>query len=361
MESQTDRLLDQQIAYVPLQHFLDRAAAPLGIAPTPLAFALYFGVDPAIPLDLPDSTEQKSGSASARNILIFHVNDPDDGRDATLYARTADGNVQQDAAGRPVPLYDHLFFMGGPETQAYRHMEKPPVSCSRLESTWGYPFGELGMASDQAQRYFTLSRLARAVESPYWEWRFLACAVHYLQDLAQPYHATQMSSHGHYFWRALRVWLMTPHVSLRKSVAQLMQNSHQWYESYVASHSTLVMQGLTDDTRAEAWLVALRGETTDVFPWDTPEAPVRAYAKTIRDASNRIAPDLLTSVYWMSNAQLLSAYPFDYRRDPPDTFLRTRRDLHFMQGESTLFAVTTEAFARAARATRTLVQAALRN
>jgi hypothetical protein len=43
---------------------------------------------------------------------------------------------------------------------------------------------------DRIRTFFDLSELAFRVGIDYWGWRFIAWAMHYLQDLTQPYHAS---------------------------------------------------------------------------------------------------------------------------------------------------------------------------
>jgi hypothetical protein len=341
-----------------LDAFVQTAAPRLGIAPTRLAFALWLGVDPAVDLGAPDFEEAVHTTTTPRAILQSHVNDPDDGRDAQLYARTPNGLPRRDSQGQPIPLYDHLLYMGGPTSQAFRHFEKPAFSWNHFASTLGYPFGEFGMASQQAQRYFDLADLAWTLGMEYWGWRFLACALHYVQDLTQPYHTVQLNAHGRYVWRGLRVWLATPNADLIPAMTTLMKNSHQWYETFIATLGTQALHGQASDRRAWAYLEALHGTTT--IPLRTGPRSIERLAKAMRDAVNPSAPDLLEGVYWVSSPRLLSTVVFDIQADNPIDWLKASEDTKYQRGMDRIFAITTSAFEQAAIGTRTLVAEGLR-
>jgi hypothetical protein len=49
----------------------------------------------------------------------------------------------------------------------------------------------MGLAPERAALFIELSRQARAAGRGYWSARFLANALHYLEDVAQPFHASQ--------------------------------------------------------------------------------------------------------------------------------------------------------------------------
>lgn len=349
--------LEAPVPVLPFAAFLEAFAPTQGVATTPLAFARYLEIDPAIDIAQLGPSEASGTRTTPLQILTLHVNDPDDGRDANLYRRDAAGRRLLDDDGAPIPLYEHLFFFGGPESQAYRHFEKPPFRWTDIGHTLGYPFGTFGMASVQAQRYFDLAVATWQLGHHYWAWRWLACAIHYVQDISQPYHTTQISSHGKYAWRALRVWLQTPETSLPEAISALMHNSHHWYEHYVAHHTGIALGGAPMDARAMDFLTALDGTTDSA--WVPEQGPMgdglQRFTQWLRDQSNQRAPELLESVYNMSDARLLSTFDFEASDEYVETFLRQSGDGRFVLAEERFFALTTAALKQSAEATRTVV------
>jgi hypothetical protein len=51
------------------------------------------------------------------------------------------------------------------------------------------PWLRVSYLEERVQVFSALAGLAFAYDAPYWGWRFKAWAMHYLQDLTQPYHA----------------------------------------------------------------------------------------------------------------------------------------------------------------------------
>lgn len=55
---------------------------------------------------------------------------------------------------------------------------------------WAAPELKRTFVTLRIEQYLKLSRLAFARHHPYWGWRFMGFGLHYIQDLAQPYHTT---------------------------------------------------------------------------------------------------------------------------------------------------------------------------
>lgn len=114
-------------------------------------------------------------SLTAREILATFSDEPDWGMDQDLFSMKEYGYG-------PAPLG----FAKGGSSQAPFHMaffhEGPVLRLilSRLMTSF---------LEERAGVFFALSRLASEKGLEYWAWRFTAWAMHYLQDLTQPYHA----------------------------------------------------------------------------------------------------------------------------------------------------------------------------
>ncbi|MBI4366511.1 MAG: hypothetical protein HY543_06805 [Deltaproteobacteria bacterium] len=332
---------DATVPVTAYDRFLSRIAPAIGIAPTPAAFAEWLGVNPGIDLGAFSPAEQVGGTVALLDLLRSHVNDPDDGRD-------------EGVADKPAAR-----FFGGRESQAFRHMEKPPLRWTDPAHTLGIPLGEAGEASLRAQIYFDLARLTWQLGEPYWAWRWLACSLHYIQDLTQPYHATQDNSYGRYFFSTIRVYLQNlgqpGGKGPIKTITQLISNSHHFYEDLVAYYNQLALMGRPHDARAIRLLTAMDGWS------EPPPAPmihgtdIRAFAKTLRDASNRRGADLLQAIHTMSGERLLSLYDYPQPGDTPTAFLKSTRDLDYLEAERVFFALTEASLRLGAHGTRELV------
>lgn len=115
--------------------------------------------------------EQLGGTIPAREILIRYSEEPDWGLDQNLNA-----SWQQT-------------FMGGYtglSSQAYFHMYYPPFTVHLP-----VPGIEMGVAPQRLELWARAAERAFERNDPYWGFRYLACALHYIEDVSQPYHATQ--------------------------------------------------------------------------------------------------------------------------------------------------------------------------
>lgn len=120
---------------------------------------------------------------AARAVLAKYADEPDWDMDQDLFAHYPE-------LWRPE--YQFMGGKTGSQTRAFRHMHwpagfwrgPPPVFDKR-------PLGE---APQRAALFYSLAAEARAKARPYWAARFLAWAFHYVQDVTQPFHASQLPS-----------------------------------------------------------------------------------------------------------------------------------------------------------------------
>jgi hypothetical protein len=115
------------------------------------------------------------GELSPWDILFTFSDEPDWGMDQDLYVLD----------GRP---YGEAPFgiRTGPSSQGPFHMaffHENPLLYLLL------PALRRSFVEERCRLSFALADLAFRAQFPYWGWRFAAWAVHYLQDITQPYHA----------------------------------------------------------------------------------------------------------------------------------------------------------------------------
>ncbi len=139
--------------------------------------------------DFPSRAGEAFGApVAARAVISAYADEPDWGLDQSLFDYY------------PELWKDDYQFMGGrtgPQTRAFRHMYWPggfyrqPSPPARIPVHDPTPLGE---APQRCSLFFSLAREAFASGHPYWGARFLAWSLHYLEDLGQPFHATQLAT-----------------------------------------------------------------------------------------------------------------------------------------------------------------------
>ncbi len=150
---------------------------------------------------------QLGNSTTAKTILIEFSDEPDWEMDQELQLSWMQG------------------FSG--ESQGYRHMYYP---------TWSFhiPLGFMaqGQTPDRAQHFYDRAKMAFEKGDTYWGFRFLARAMHYVQDMSQPFHTRQ------FYWRYIN--LKDPY----HGTIQAIKNYHFAYESYIANEFRLEQEGV---------------------------------------------------------------------------------------------------------------------
>lgn len=92
------------------------------------------------------------------------------------------------------------------------------------------PFTKVALADWRFRLYGELSRFAFAEGHAYWGWRFAGWALHYLQDMAQPYHASVMPGKS----TLGMLWLYAVQgQKARDDALVLLSNRHVVVEDYV--------------------------------------------------------------------------------------------------------------------------------
>ncbi len=137
------------------------------------------------------------GVTSARRILTEYSNEPDWGMDKGLSVSWSQG------------------FMAG--SQGFRHMYYPAFTFHLP-----YPFFPQGISPERAAHFLDYARQAYLQHDLYWCFRFLARALHYVQDIGQPYHTYQTS---------IRFIVLSRPIA---GTTQATKNYHFAYESFVA-------------------------------------------------------------------------------------------------------------------------------
>jgi len=126
---------------------------------------------------------------SALDVVATASDEPDYGLDVGLYANNegplaALYGFGEQPFGNPALSYGSQ----APFHMAFPH-EDPIIAIAA-------PFSTQSQAGYREIQYATLARFAFKSGHPYWGWRFAGWALHYAQDLGQPYHARMIPGQG---------------------------------------------------------------------------------------------------------------------------------------------------------------------
>lgn len=237
---------------------------------------------------------QPGESVAPLAVLASASDEPDYGMDLNLWEDSP-------SAWGPTYGFGKLPF-GNPNlsfsTQAPFHMgyhhESPVIYMAAGFLKRTYPLLRI-------HQYESLSRLAFRTGHPYWGWRFAGLALHYLQDLTQPYHASLAPGFSAARLIATNLLAMLGMPGAKNDMVILLSNRHfvlERYESQMiqaaaqARQAGAVEQALHDtraDTDYPAW--------SDGYARDTVARQAHALGATVTD-------------------QMLATVPAGYVNDP---------------------------------------------
>ncbi len=128
---------------------------------------------------------------------------------------------------------------------------------------WLAPYLQYTYPEYRIHLFLALSRFAFDKGHPYWGYRFLGWALHYVQDLAQPYHASLLPNYP----LQQTLWLWAWHAiwpnHQAKDVIQLISNKHAALENY---HYMMMRHSLMSGS-PQAMVSALAASPLDsVYP-----------------------------------------------------------------------------------------------
>jgi hypothetical protein len=156
----------------------------------------------------------------------------------------------------------------------------------------------------RVHQFFGLSQLAFRTGHAYWGWRFAGMAMHYVQDLTQPYHASLFPGVGTFRMIAVNFVAMIGLPRMKNDMIVLVSNRHlalERYQAQVMHRDAATGQG--------AAIEALRSPARDrdYAAWSN------AYVRDVLTAESFAAGEAL-------NEALLTAMPAAYVSDPSFDF-----------------------------------------
>lgn len=291
-----DWRLETPILVTPFDQFLNKLPQKMPNTKTREDFANWLKINPSVQFD----KMVVGSSTTPLALLAFGSVKTDDGRDMQL----------------PYDFLEQFWFGKGTKTasQAFRHMEKPPFDLLNPINTFGFPLGRLGQATQRAQIYFDLAKLAYELQEPYWAYYFLGCGLHYVGDLQNPYHAAQLVLPLPIVGiRAYFSWGRKDKKSLIHVVTHVTSNLHHFFEGYV-DH---LVRNLSPKSKAWAQNLKVGGDDSNL---QNPKN-MRQLAEIIRDFSNKLAYPTVVSTLVLTDKNLLQsrAYKIEFdAKGPPE-------------------------------------------
>ncbi|WP_422015378.1 hypothetical protein [Roseateles sp.] len=168
---------------------------------------------------------QPGETVAALGVLASACDEPDYGHDLNLFDDNA-GSPQPGYGFGPQPFGNPAVAIG---SQAPFHMGffHQGAIFNTLAPSFARTFTEL-----RVQQYGGLAVLAWQTGHAYWGWRFAGLALHHVEDLTQPYHASAApgATLGHMMWVNLKAQLGAP--ADRQGLVVLQSNRHFVLEQF---------------------------------------------------------------------------------------------------------------------------------
>jgi hypothetical protein len=162
--------------------------------------------------------------------------------------------------------------------------------------------------------YLTLSRYAFKTGHPYWGYRFLGWAIHYAQDLTQPYHSTVAPNTSTLRLLYVNVLDMMGSHTAELNILQLISNRHFSLENYVYY---LLENNLVKKIENDPVSQSLSDQRFDSsYPAYTDSYPRQVIAKESHEKATKV------------DQLIMKSFPSKYVSDPNYVFYTTEPDIN---------------------------------
>jgi hypothetical protein len=280
-------------------------------------FALYYQPDPWNPTTgtvLPHSavsTLPESGNSSPKfialkvgeavpvlSVLASATEEPDFGLDINLWEDSpSDWGRQYGFGTQPFGNPSLPYATQAPFHMGFMHESRILYLAA--------PFIKRTYPLLRFHQFSTLAALAFRTDHAYWGWRFAGLALHYLQDLTQPYHATLAPGESTSRLLLINALAMGGMGNMKDELTILLSNRHLVLEKY---ESELLEHAAT--TKQEGALEkALRGQDKDK---SYPEWNDRYLRDVVSLQANHAAANLVTTLVAIMPANYVSNPGFDF-------------------------------------------------
>jgi hypothetical protein len=202
----------------------------------------------------------------------------------------------------------------------------------------------------RVHQFFTLAQLAFRTGHLYWGWRFAGNAIHYVQDLTQPYHASLLPGISTPRMIAINTMAMLGWTRMKDEMIVLVSNRHLALERYQVQ----MLYRATVEQENAPIVKALQSSNVDA----TYPAWSDSYLRDVVSAEAFAVADRLDAV-------LMKAMPAHYVADPRFDFgaegigidLLGEMQNHELAGRNELDTTITDLFKRFGAHSRNLVRA----
>lgn len=178
---------------------------------------------------------------------------------------------------------------GEPEGES----SKAPFHMQFLHEPWLVrnfaPFLLEGMVTDRILLFTKLAKFAKETGHEYWAYRFLAWALHYYQDLAQPYHARAVPEGN--TWYYVRYIFSFDKKKFQERTTKVLKNKHFIYEDFVAVY---LEKSFTDKDPVSLALVNFLKEDTDSGYYTRASTGEARYEKVLYELTKKATSNAYT-------------------------------------------------------------------
>ncbi len=179
------------------------------------------------------------------------------------------------------------------------------------------PFIQHSYLEYRIHLYLTLAKYAFSTKHPYWGYRFLGWAIHYMQDLTQPYHTTMVPNTSVTYLIFVDILDMIGISSTKQNVIQLITNKHMSLENY---ESNLVKTEFQNVSSNGIMLTALSDLKNDArYPVYSESYPRNIIAYESHEFANQI------------DDTLINTFPEKYVLDPNYIFYETETNVNLYE------------------------------
>lgn len=147
-----------------------------------------------------------------------------------------DLGMDQDLPDAWDPLEERTWMGGrsGSTSQGFRHMFFGGWKLTRPLASFQLPLRAIGRAPARVQLLLETARKLAREGHAFWAWRVRAWAIHFIQDLAQPFHSTQVPHLGLVPWYHLAHWPLTESFkTFVPETTRVLGNYHLGYERVI--------------------------------------------------------------------------------------------------------------------------------
>lgn len=276
-----------------------------------------------------------------------YANEPDDGMDSDLPDSADPQNFREFMGGKT-----------GPTSQGFRHMYFSGWTLAHPFTTFQIPTFAIGEAPMRTQILATYARAllrstgATAQEDQLWGLRVLLWAVHYVQDLAQPFHSVQIPSLRFVPWSAALAW--PPSKGFEHLVEETTRTMSNYHFAYEAQSAIEFSQGHYDSCLKEA-------VARSTLRWDPShhKSSPKELALAVVDASIRLAPRMASAeLDYYGDSLMKPGVDVPNNQGTPD-YRALAADPKLDSARKELEAVTCEGYANAVTAAKYLIEWAL--